>query len=265
MYESGIDTGGILKEFLYEAAKNMLNPEYGLFIEMKDRELDPNPESKAVLGVEHLLTYYVVGVIVGRAIYEEILLDSVFSKIMLRRMLNKPNFFNHLSLFDADLYQQLLKVKYHTGNIEEFGLSFSTNVSGSDKEVELMRGGSQVPVTNENKIRYIYYLTHYYLNARTREQTKAFLTGMSEIIPLPILQIFTTKELQTMISGEDAEINISDLEDNCKYSGGFGPQDPYIKQFWQIVRSLPSEDKYKLLKFVTNCRRPPVFGKIRFI
>lgn len=239
----------------------MLNPEYGLFIEMKDRELDPNPQSKEVLGPEHLLSFYVIGVIVGRAIYEEILLDTVFSKIMLRRMLNKPNFLNHLALFDFELYEQLLKVKYYTGNVADFGLTFSTNVSGSDREVELMRGGSQVPVTNENKIRYIYYLTHYYLNARTREQTKAFLTGMSEIIPLPILQIFTTKELQTMISGEDAEINISDLEDNCKYSGGFNAFDPYIQLFWEVVRSLSSEDKYKLLKFVTNCRRPPVFGR----
>jgi ubiquitin-protein ligase E3 C len=30
--------------------------------------------------------------------------------------------------------------------------------------------------------------------------------------------------------------------------------------FWQIAKALPAEDKVKLLKFVTNCSRPPVFG-----
>lgn len=260
-YESGIDTGGILKEFIYEVAKKMLDPAYSLFIEMKDRELDPNPESRLIFGPEHLDNFYVAGVIIGRAIYEEILLDSVFSKIMLRRMLGKPNFFNHLALYDTELYEQLKKVKNYTGDVRDFGLTFSTNTK-NEEEIELMKGGSNVPVTNENKIRYIYYLTHYYLNAKTREQSKAFLTGMSEIIPLSILQMFTTQELQIIISGVDAEINISDLSQHTQYSGGFSSFDPYVRSFWKMVSEFPSEDKVKLLKFVTNCSRAPVFGRL---
>lgn len=239
----------------------MLNPEYGLFIEMKDRELDPNPESKAIFGAEHLLNFYVAGIMIGRAIYEEILIDSVFSKIMLRRMLGKPNFFNHLALYDSELFDQLKKVKYYTGDAADFGLTFSTNTKNSDEEIELMKGGSNIPVTNENKIRYIYYLTHYYLNAKTRDQSKSFLSGMSEIIPLSILQMFTTHELQIIISGVDSEINISDLIQHTKYAGGFGAGDSYVRAFWQIVSSFSTEDKVKLLKFVTNCRRAPVFGR----
>jgi uncharacterized protein YciU (UPF0263 family) len=96
MYEAGIDTGGMFKEFLYDMAKNILNPAYGLFVETQDRELDPNVQSHLHVGANHLDLYYFVGVIVGRAIYDEILIDNVFSKILLRRMLGKQNFFNDL-------------------------------------------------------------------------------------------------------------------------------------------------------------------------
>ena len=196
----------------------MLDPAYGLFIETKDRELDPNPESRLIVGAEHLVQFYFFGVIIGRAIYEEILVDSVFSKIMLRRMLGKPNFFNHLGMYDTALFDQLKKVKNYPGDVEELCLTFSINDKLSNKEIELVRGGSDMAVTNSNKIRYIYYLTHYYLNVKTKEHTKAFLSGLNEIISLPLLQIFTPRELQVLISGEDQEINLTDLENHTKYA-----------------------------------------------
>ena len=199
----------------------MVNPEYGLFMETNDRELDPNPESRAVLGPEHLLQFYFFGVIIGRAIYGEILLDSVFSKIMLRRMLGKNNFFNHLGIYDVELYEQLKKVRNYTGDASDFGLTFSTYDKTLKTEIELIKGGSEIPVTNENKIRYVHYLTHFYLNHKTKDQTKAFLAGLSEIISLPLLQIFTPKELQLLISGEDQEINLTDLENHTNYTVTF--------------------------------------------
>lgn len=216
-FESGIDTGGMFKEFLYELALGITSAHYGLFKESKDRELDPNPDSKEALGPEHIECYYLAGVVIGRALYEEILLDSVFSKILLRRMLGKPNFFNHLNLFDPELFEQLKKVKNYQGDVADFSLTFSTNVKGTDQEIELVKNGSEIPVTNENKIKYVYYLTYYYLNVRTKDQSKAFLKGMSELIPLTILQMFTPSELQVLISGEQAEISIEDLAKNTEY------------------------------------------------
>jgi hypothetical protein len=217
-YESGIDTGGILKEYLYDLGKCLLDPAYGLFIETKDRELDPNPESKAIVGPDHLVQFQCFGMVVGRAIYEEILLDSVFSKAMLRRMLGKANFFNHLMLYDIELYKQMKKVKDYQGDVKDLCLSFVATNSGTGEEIELIPNGSNIPVTNENKIKYIYTLTHYLLNVKTREQSKAFLLGINEVIPLPFLQMFTPTELQILISGETTEIDIEDLRRNATYN-----------------------------------------------
>lgn len=41
---------------------------------------------------------------------------------------------------------------------------------------------------------------------------------MSEIIPLSLLKMFAPNELQVIISGESAELNIDDLSRNSKYS-----------------------------------------------
>lgn len=218
MYEAGIDTGGMFKEFVYDMAKNILNPAYGLFVETQDRELDPNVQSLTHIGPNHLDLFYFVGVIVGRAIYDEILIDNVFSKILLRRMLGKQNFFNDLRIYDVEMYKQLLNVKTYKGDVTDLCLSFSTTDKATGKEIELVRGGKELPVTDENKIRYIYYLSRFILNVQNKKQTDAFLNGMSEIIPLTMLKIFSANELQVIISGESAELNIEDLSKNTNYT-----------------------------------------------
>jgi ubiquitin-protein ligase E3 C len=50
-------------------------------------------------------------------------------------------------------------------------------------EVELVRGGSQIPVTNENKLHYIALYCNYMLNVRTQAQTRAFTQGLKTVIP----------------------------------------------------------------------------------
>lgn len=217
MAEAGIDTGGMFKEFLYDMAKNILNPDYGLFKEIQDRELEPNVESSKLVGPEYLTYFYFVGVIVGRAIFDEILIDHVFSKILLRRILSKPNFYSQLRLYDKEIFESLEKIKNYEGNIEDLGLSFVTTDKSSGRDVELIKNGSNVEVTNENKIRYIYYLSHYILNVQNKKQTLAFLTGLEEIVPKYLLKLFTAEELQTIISGQSAEINIDDLRLHTKY------------------------------------------------
>ena len=72
--------------------------------------------------------------------------------------------------------------------------------------------------------------------------------------------MFSYRELATLISGAEHEINIEDLKTNTNYSGGFGPDHPTILAFWQVVRAFTEEDKKSLLKFVTSCSRPPLLG-----
>lgn len=88
--------------------------------------------------------------------------------------------------------------------------------------------------------------------------------GLSDVIELDWLRMFSYRELQTLISGADHEINIDDLQQNTKYGNGFTETHETITTFWTVVKAFSEEQKRKLLKFVTSCSRPPLLGfKVR--
>lgn len=70
--EPGIDDGGLFKEFLLQVLKTLLNPEYGLFITVNGDELIPNPQAELYVGGNISQYYYLLGVILARALNENI-------------------------------------------------------------------------------------------------------------------------------------------------------------------------------------------------
>ena len=55
-----------------------------------------------------------LGRLTGKAIYEHILLESVFSVIFLNRILRTPNTVNELKYADPTLYKNLMLLKHRT-------------------------------------------------------------------------------------------------------------------------------------------------------
>jgi ubiquitin-protein ligase E3 C len=63
-----------------------------------------------------------------------------------------------------------LKIKYYKGaDVEELGLTMTVaeNNLGVSEEVELVKDGGNIPVTNENRLFYISSYSNYMLNTRT--------------------------------------------------------------------------------------------------
>ncbi len=56
--------------------------------------------------------------------------------------------------------------------------------------MELLPGGKDIPVTNENRIRYIYLMANYKLNIQLVLQSRAFLSGLCEMIEPQCLRMF---------------------------------------------------------------------------
>jgi hypothetical protein len=48
-------------------------------------------------------------------------------------------------------------------------------------------------VTNENYRDYVHQLAHYKLNRETSEQSKAFVSGFRELIPLDLIRLFSAQ------------------------------------------------------------------------
>ncbi|MCO5566709.1 hypothetical protein L7F22_020388 [Adiantum nelumboides] len=109
--EAGLDYGGLFKEFLTDLAKAAFDPGYGLFAQRETDEglLFPHPAAGKLQHGLQMLEF--LGRIVGKAIYEGILLEFQFSHAFIWKLLGRYVFFDELSALDPELHQNLMYLK----------------------------------------------------------------------------------------------------------------------------------------------------------
>ncbi|CAI7879165.1 unnamed protein product [Closterium sp. NIES-54] len=260
--EIGMDQGGLFKEFLTDLAKAAFDPGYGLFLQAATEEgyLYPHPAA-AALGHGIPMVEF-LGRIVGKALYEGILLEYSFAPLFVSKLVGRYAFLDELSSLDVELYRNLMYLKHYEGDASELALDFTVTeeVLGEHSIVELRPGGSHIAVTNENKLQYIHAVADYKLNRQMAAVVAAFLRGLSDLIQPEWLRLFSPKEFNQLLSGGEQDVDVEDLRVHTRYSGGYTESDRTIKMFWEVVKELSREEKSQLLKFVTSCSRPPLLG-----
>jgi ubiquitin-protein ligase E3 C len=130
---------------------------------------------------------------------------------------------------------------------------------------DLRPHGSDIAVTNENRLVYISYMARHRLQLQPHLQTNAFLRGLGCMIQPSWLSMFNQSELQTLIGGDSSDIDVADLRQNTTYGGVYaigddGLEHPAIQKFWQVMHSFSDEDRRKVLKYVTSTPRAPLLG-----
>ncbi|KAK0125387.1 hypothetical protein ONS95_000593 [Cadophora gregata] len=298
--EAGIDGGGVTKEFLTSITHGAFlsdetSPRY--FIANDQNLLYPNPstfdERRELLKAAGLREtsiewketmadlakrYEFLGRVVGKCLYEGILVDIGFAGFFLLKWATsgtesgyRANI-NDLRDLDEGLYQGLLKLKNYPGNVEDFSLDFTiTDKISSNGENEntitreLVPNGANISVTNENRPLYVSYVARHRLQVQPFRQTQAFLKGLSEIINPTWLSMFNQSELQTLIGGDSSEVDVEDLRRNTQYGGIYqigddGQEHDTVKLFWKVLKELDDADRRKVLKYVTSTPRAPLLG-----
>ncbi|KAG0024830.1 hypothetical protein BGZ82_010341 [Podila clonocystis] len=258
--EAGIDGGGVFKEFLTSLVHQAFDTNYGLFLNTSDQLLYPNPHAFAREATQ-LKHYEFLGRILGKALYEGILIDAAFAGFFLGKCLGQVNYLDDLPSLDPELYRGLMFLKNYEGNVDDLSLFFTVDDEemGTTITRELIPNGSNIAVTRQNRIRYIYMTAHYRLNTQIYRQCKAFFQGLSDLIDPKWLWMFNEQELQVMLGGAQTEISLEDLKKNVVYSN-FEVRDPTIQFFWSVVQEMTEEDRRLLIKFITSCARPPLLG-----
>ncbi|CAH3047243.1 unnamed protein product [Porites evermanni] len=262
--EAGVDGGGIFREFLSQLLKAGFDPKIGFFKSTHERLLYPNPQA-AILARDYLKHYHFLGRMLGKALYENMLVELPFASFFSCKLLSKHGTdvdIHHLESLDPEMYRNLLFLKNYTGNVEDLSLNFTVvnNDLGESQVVELKPGGRDIPVTNSNRISYIHLVADYRLNKQIHRHCQAFRAGLSDVINLEWLRMFDHKELQVLISGALIPVDLEDLRRNTNYSGGFTGDHPCVHSFWRVVDQFTDTQKRQLLKFVTSCSRPPLLG-----
>ncbi|KAH8945886.1 hypothetical protein BDL97_12G064500 [Sphagnum fallax] len=232
--EAGVDGGGIFKDFMENVTKVAFAIQYGLFKETADHLLYPNPASDMVHD-DHLHYFEFLGKILGKAMFEGILVDIPFATFFLSKLRKKHNYLHDLPSLDPELYRSLLILKNYKGDLADLSVYFVVvnNEYGEQNEIELVEGGRDIQVTNSNVINYIYKVAHHRLNSQIREQSEHFLHGFQQLIKPEWIGMFNEQELQ---------------------------KHPVIEKFWEVVQTLDSDLQRKFLKFVTGCSRGPLLG-----
>ncbi|XP_065565345.1 E3 ubiquitin-protein ligase NEDD4-like [Artemia franciscana] len=258
--ESGLDFGGLTKEWFCLLSKGLCNPDYGLFEYSSEDsfELQINPNSSNFHD-NHLMYFKFFGRIAGMAVYHGNMLSIFFTRPFYKTMLNKQIYLKDIQSSDKQYYDSLKFIKENDPSGLEATFSVDDNSQQYPKQVELIAGGANIPLTNENKDEYIKNLLQWRYVTRCKLQMDAFLEGFSEIIPIENIRDFNEDELEFLLCGIK-EINVNDWKVNTEYLGGYSSNHRVILWFWKAVLSFTAQQRVKLLQFVTGSSCVPMNG-----
>ncbi|PNJ31252.1 UBE3C isoform 5 [Pongo abelii] len=214
--EAGIDGGGIFREFLNELLKSGFNPNQGFFKTTNEGLLYPNPAAQMLVGDSFARHYYFLGRMLGKALYENMLVELPFAGFFLSKLLGTSADvdIHHLASLDPEVYKNLLFLKSYEDDVEELGLNFTVvnNDLGEAQVVELKFGGKDIPVTSANRIAYIHLVADYRLNRQIRQHCLAFRQGLANVVSLEWLRMFDQQEIQELYPAFCIHNGGSDLE-----------------------------------------------------
>ncbi|KAG1639659.1 hypothetical protein G6F44_007612 [Rhizopus delemar] len=276
--EEGMDQGGVQKEFFGVLFEKLVSSELGLFSQ------DESTRLCWIRPVSNLdrRTYEMVGVMMGLAIYNGVMMNLQFPKVLWKSlvmpseaMLEAVAERHHLFTLD-DLEEgwpalgQGLKqlLDWQDGDVEDVfcrDYEISLEVFGQGVVTQPLMPSPVVPVTNANREAYVRDYCTYFMYTAQKEQILALRRGLWSVIGSRALHLCTADELEMVACGQrqgpDAiELNMADLESVAEYDE-YTSDHPTIRQFWSVIHhDLTAEQKRQLLLFVTASDRVPVGG-----
>ncbi|GAM23493.1 hypothetical protein SAMD00019534_066680 [Acytostelium subglobosum LB1] len=254
--EEGIDQGGVQKEFFQIVVRKIFDPEFGMFIyneRLRTWWFNTNSLDK--------LEFELIGIILGLALYNSIILDVHFPLVVYKKLLGYPVDIDDVESVEPEIYRSMIKMRDTTDDVSQWSTYFSVTYDnfGETKVHELKPGGDNILVDNSNKEEYLTLYTNYLLNISISKQWVEFYKGFQLVCDSPFLRLLRPQELEDLICGVE-DLDFTELEKVVIYEGGYTNQDQTIKYFWETIHGLSNEMKKKFLSFSTGCDRVPYGG-----
>ena len=221
-----------------------------------------------VISDDHLVYYRFLGRVIGKALFDRQLVTGHMVQYIYKHLLGWPITFKDIRSIDEDIYNNLVQVKTLAENGDDLemllSLDFTTQeeLMGGNEEIELVEGGSDRAVTNDNYLEYLEATMKYRMMDRVKPQMNELLLGFFDVIPEPLLTVFDFQELELLMCGLP-EIDLDNWMENTEYSGNYDSTTELpetCQWFWEVVAEFDQEMKARLLQFVTGTSGVPSRG-----
>uniref|UniRef100_A0A7S2ZHD4 HECT domain-containing protein n=1 Tax=Rhodosorus marinus TaxID=101924 RepID=A0A7S2ZHD4_9RHOD len=265
--EAGEDAGGLRKEFFQIAIEKLFSPDFGMFTYDEENRY----HWFRCDSLETNDAFNLVGTLVGLAIYNDTILDLHFPPVVYKKLQDLAPNFADLKVMSPRVAQSLQAVLDYDGDDMEDVLCVTFTVPyesiyGERVEHELVEGGKDRFVTQQNKHEFVRLYTEWVLEKSVEKAFSAFKGGMRRMIPGHMLNLFEPEEFEVLVCGEKFD-DVGQLEKHTRYDGGYTQNSEVITWFWEVLNGLSPDRKRRFLAFVTGTDRVPAGGveKLNFV
>lgn len=219
------------------------------------------------LSHESNINFELIGILMGLAIYNNIILGLSFPQAIYKLLLFEEPDFEDLQEWQPEIAQSLeFILNYNDPSVpleDMLGATFSLEVEnyGHKQEIELKPNGSAILVNEANRQEYVDLYVKYTFVNQCEDKLKFFKKGFYKVCDEDLMrQFFQPEELEQLINGSSV-LDFKAWEKNCKFIEGFTTDSPQAKWLWEIVHEeFTDEQKKKFLQFVTGSDRAPILG-----
>ncbi|XP_056632300.1 E3 ubiquitin-protein ligase HERC2 isoform X1 [Diorhabda sublineata] len=258
--ESVDDCGGGYSESIAEMCDELQNGSLPLLIPTPNGRDDAganrdcfilNPQAKTCL---HLNMFRFLGVLMGIAIRTGSPLSLNLAEPVWKQLAGIELTPADLTEIDRDYVPGLLCIRDMAPEeplFQNLEMPFSTP-SSCGTDVHLSTRYKRI--TYENRLEYVRLALNFRLH-EFDEQVKAVRDGMSRVVPVPLLSLFSGYELETMVCGSP-DIPLTLLKSVATYKGIDGSA-PLIQWFWEVMEEFTNQERSLFLRFVWGRTRLP--------
>ena len=200
--------GGVKKEFFQLLMAELLSPDYGMLVYQ--------PESRTfwfnACSLEGEEQFMLLGLVLGLAIYNRVLLDFPLPLALYKMLLGQPAGLRDLEDMQPTLGRSLRQLLQYDpqgaeggASVEDtFCLTFSVDMDyfGDVRTVPLKQEGENAPVREDNRHEYVELMVDFLLRRSVERQFAAFARGFRILCDGPAIRLFNACELERLVCGE---------------------------------------------------------------
>ncbi|XP_058055381.1 probable E3 ubiquitin-protein ligase HERC2 [Anopheles bellator] len=258
--ESVDDCGGGFSESIAEMCDELQNGSIPLLIQTPNGRGEAGANRDCFLldptltSVLHMNMFRFLGVLMGIAVRTGSPLSLNLAEPVWRQLAGEALRPSDLTEVDRDYITGLLYIRDVESDPKVFAsieLPFSTP-SAKGHEVPLSTKYNKI--TPKNRAEYVKLALNYRIH-EFDEQVKAVRDGMSKVIPVPLLSLFSAAELQAMVCGSP-DIPLCLLKTVATYKGVESTA-PLVQWFWEVMEEFTNQERSLFLRFVWGRTRLP--------